>query len=212
MPATDFLTHFRAASLFLHPVHDLGTDPPTAEQLEDARKYSQFWLTPSAVEGFDPDDFYTLSAEEKAALAGRIEQFVSVAAQVPADTAPTPDQVREARDHFLAIRRMVDRYVWDWESLKVIGAVEQLIREGKLPNFVVGADARVGEDSTGDPAVWVWFIVTDEAAADDRIFQSLPLLREHVTQWLDAMGYRRIVYIHFRSLSSIREVLAGVPE
>jgi hypothetical protein len=216
MPVIEFLDHFRTASLLLHPVDDVGNDPPTDEQLEGARKYSRYWLTPLAVAGFDPDDFYTLSPEEKAALAEHVERFMAVAEKVPSGATPAPEQVREAREHFLAVRRMVDRYVWDRESWDIICAIEKArqdwFRKDPGLGFIVGADVRVGEDATGDPAVSVWFIVTDAAAADDRIFEFLPLLREYMTELLDAMGHRRFVYLFFQSLSGVLERLAGVPE
>ncbi len=212
MPVAEFLTHFRAASLFLQPwKYDDGA-PPTPEQLADARKYAHLWLTTDAVQGFDISGFYGLSADQRRDIEGLIEGFRAVAAQVPPGGQPTDEQVRQARERFLAIYRVVGKYLFHEVSQEVIPAIEHTLAEDWVPDFVVRYDCEVGTDSTGDPAVWVWLIVTDEATKDDRVFQSLGPLRNAIMQSLRARGVDSWVYLSVRTVSEQGELLADSVE
>ncbi|HET6573867.1 MAG TPA: hypothetical protein VFG68_09715 [Fimbriiglobus sp.] len=212
MPVAEFLNNFRSASLFLAPWESANGAPPSPEQLADVRKYSALWLTPDAVKGFDTSVFYSLTPEQKRDLDADIAGFRTIAEQVPADQPATEEQVIAARKQFLAIYRVVGRYLFDDESLRVVKAAKDVMAADWFPKFVVGFDYRLGDDWSGDPAVWVWMIGTDEAAERDQLYEWLDPLRQAIIERLDAEGIGRLVYLNFRTVSEQREQLEGVEE
>jgi hypothetical protein len=213
MAIADFLWNFRNASLFVRPRNDVGGSPPTTEQLAEAARYYKLWLTPHTVEGFEARGFYDLSEAEKGDLEHLVDEFRRLAERIPPDRPPTEDEVRGARRLFVAIRRYAGRYIDDPKVAEVVQALDEERRQKWFPDFVVDYDAQFGLDHTGDPAIWVWFIVTDEAAEDDRIVDSLPLLRTKIYEILAAKGVGdRLAYINFRTLTEQEELLAGVVE
>jgi hypothetical protein len=212
MPVAEFFSHFRAASLLLAPWEIANGTPPSPKQLENARRYSALWLTPDAVKGFDTSGFSSLTPEQKRDLEAHIAEFRTIAEQIPANRPATEEQVLAAREPFLAIYRVVERYLFDDESLRVVKAVKDVMASDWFPKFVVGFDCRLGDDWSGDPAVWVWMIGTDEAAERDQLYEWLDPLRQAIVERLDAEGISRLVYLNFRTVSEQREQLEGVEE
>ena len=51
--------------------------------------------------------------------------------------------------------------------------IRGVVNKHKFPRGVRGWTAEFGEDSTGDPAVWIWFYVKDEAEYSDRRIDEL---------------------------------------
>jgi hypothetical protein len=212
MAITDFLWNFRAATIFVPPRDDVGNAPPTADQLAEAARYYKLWLTPRTVEGFEARGFYDLSEDEKRNLERLVEEFRQLAERIAPDRQPTADEVREGRRLFVAIRRVVGRYVDDPRVAEVVQALDDERSEVWFPKFIVNYDVQFGQDHTGDPAVWVRFIVADEAAEDDHIVDSLPLLRRKIYELLAAKGIDRVAYLNFRTEGEEQELIAGVPE
>lgn len=86
------------------------------------------------------------------------------------------------------------------------------IREGagkaRLPDFVVDVAYELGVDSTGDPAVWIWTIFSDDEAAAEKFGEDTDLVREKIFVAFHDAGIERWPYVRFRSASEHAE-LAG---
>jgi hypothetical protein len=73
---------------------------------------------------------------------------------------------------------------------------------------------KAGLDSSGDPALWVWVIVKDEAA-DSHFSEKAATIREQVVAVLEDARISRWPYVRFRTESEQNEVeveeLSSVP-
>ena len=56
--------------------------------------------------------------------------------------------MRAARDHFLAVYRAVEKYLFTDETRVVVRAIERALAADGVPDFVVRYDYRVENDST----------------------------------------------------------------
>ena len=48
------------------------------------------------------------------------------------------------------------------------------MKQVKFPKEVLTWDFEIGQDSTGDPAVWIWMVVIDSVAGDPEQIVPLP--------------------------------------
>ena len=72
-----------------------------------------------------------------------------------------------------------------------------------FPDAVVGWDVKVGQDATGDAAVWVWVVLRDDYMAQAWPMpvrdKTRDLVRELVTRVIDPADVQ--VYVRFQSES-----------
>lgn len=77
--------------------------------------------------------------------------------------------------------------------------VRDVVRKWHLPSNVRGFDVEFGEDSSGDPAVWIWLTIKDELKPSAQSISNLndfvtkvrsDLLRRGLTHW-PYVRYRR---------------------
>lgn len=209
MTTAEFLNHFRAAAHFLTPWEYEGGQPPTPEYLTHAQKYAALWLTPRTVEDFDTSGFYDLSAEQKEALRSDVDQFRALAEQVATAGAATPVQAAAGLQLFRAMYRVLGPFRFDRQDIRVARLLGEMRRAGEFPPFVVGYEFELGDDHTGDPAVWVWLIVTDESEDQQQVYEWFRPLRAKIADRLDADGIDRLVYLYYRTVSEQTEALAG---
>lgn len=78
--------------------------------------------------------------------------------------------------------------------------------EAHKPAGVQRYVVRVGEDATGDPAVWVWVILEGPWPGYDEREKLLQALREQVGQVWQPGAEPPLVYVYFRSADEQREV------
>lgn len=126
MAREEFVANLRHAHLLLQPPRvesDLGRtyDSEAASRLDRA----DLWLTPKAVEGFDPDDFSDLSEKDRKKLSEAVAQFLRIATNVPPDKPATARQSNQARKHLETAIKIVGRGLRDqW-----LEAQRQMINE-----------------------------------------------------------------------------------
>jgi hypothetical protein len=193
MAREKFLRNLRTAAGFLSPrgqVNGIRLDPHHLAQLLGR---SRSWLTPQAVQGFDPDDFPELPLDERERLVASVAHFQEIAGLNRAQTVPTSDQLRDAAPHFLAILSAMWPYL---EGFQVYAA----LKRQRFPEFVRDFAVKVGEDSTGDPAAWVWVIVADEAA-NETLFRRSRDIERMVEETMEQAGIKLYPYVHFRAVS-----------
>jgi hypothetical protein len=89
----------------------------------------------------------------------------------------------------------------------ISGGAQDETDAAEIHNLVMEAAKRVGfpsfeltfgEDSTGDPAVWIWFLIDRADDADEARLRSLRRLRSSVQNALFEHRIARIPYIRFR--------------
>src|SRR5829696_1724838 len=76
--------------------------------------------------------------------------------------------------------------------------IEQLIRDAATPEGFPRFELAFGEDSTGNPAVWISFLVEHSDAPTDEQLQAIRKLRRRVLSALFQHQIRWIPYIRFR--------------
>ena len=156
-PKDEFLTNLKIAARLLSPtVHADGIrlDP---KYLENLLRRSTIWLTPRVVEGFDIKVFSELTHDARRTLESQVERFQAVAKRAPR-RAPAPTElVDEALPAFLKILETVQPYLDEY-------AAYPILKQAPLPDDVTDFAIKAGLDSSGDPALWVWVIIKDEAA------------------------------------------------
>lgn len=76
--------------------------------------------------------------------------------------------------------------------------IHALLRRRRLPPSVRGFALEFGEDSTGDPAVWIWFEVDDDLRPSSRKLEELSELARSVTADILKKDFGRWPYVGFR--------------
>jgi hypothetical protein len=76
--------------------------------------------------------------------------------------------------------------------------VRKLVSEAAKPEGYPDFELTFGEDSTGDPAVWIWFLIDRPNEADEARLASVRRLRKRIDEALFAHQIGRIHYIRYR--------------
>lgn len=168
MTLPEFLESVRIGASFLSP--DVWADSPhqTSEDLARSLRLADIWLTPKVVQGFSEADFVSLPPEERARLHEAVDRFKAIAETVAAGQPATSEQVEEALPHFLTILAIVHPYIADREAINVRRAVWRAC-QGR--DWIMSFDYKLGEDSLGQPSVWIWLIVDRGQDVMSREFQ-----------------------------------------
>jgi hypothetical protein len=77
--------------------------------------------------------------------------------------------------------------------------IRSLVNGFKRPRGVLTWNAEYGEDSTGDPAVWIWFHFKDEDGVSQRKIEELTDFVEAVRSKLLQANLGRWPYVRFRN-------------
>src|SRR5688572_3868655 len=110
MALAEFLRNITTAAKFLSPTVASDSASVDADAVEDMLTRAALWLTPAAVNGFDPNEFWSLSAAEKEALRTSVQRFRDLASSVPADGPAPPAIVAQALAAFVDILRRTGPY------------------------------------------------------------------------------------------------------
>jgi len=205
MAKTEFLHNLKTArNLFFHRVQTdgAGVDPQNVEA-QVAR--AAIWLTPSSVKGFDVRDFRELPEESRRELVENVDRFLQVARKTASARPPTAAQVTVGMGAFLKVLNILAPYVKaEAELTQVRSALENL----RLPKSVLTWNCELGADSTGDPAVWVWVFVDDQAAHETDFPEMAAEIERKVREALAAAGITRWPYVRFRAAAEQRALSA----
>jgi hypothetical protein len=201
MAKAEFLQNLRTArNLFFHRVQTDHSelDPRSIESQLSA---GTIWLTPSSVKGFDPRDFRELSPERRDELKRLVDRFSRVARQVPPSKSPTREQVQEAAEPLLQVMEILRPYlISPGEPEKIRDVLKRI----PYPPFVLTWDYVIDLDSTGDPGVWIYIFVDDDAPkAADFHTETNEIPRRIRTAFADA-GIDYWPYVRIRTASEQR--------
>jgi hypothetical protein len=84
-------------------------------------------------------------------------------------------------------------------SLSEARRIRSLVNRHKRPHGVLTWEAKYGEDSTGEPAVWIWFHVNDEEKISQPRIEELTDFVENVRSGLLEAKLGRWPYVGFRN-------------
>lgn len=206
MSLHDFWTNVRMGARLIVPQAFVDAPPLNADDLTARLRSATLWLTPQAVDGFDAADFTFLPATERTELSKWVKEFQDTAAAVN-PTAPAPQEVVEkALPLFRNIVQTLefDRYNDD-EAFRLGKLIEQEISRYRPPEL---ADFRfkTGRDHTGDPGLWIWVFLSDEASkTDDEFLETVRRLRGLLDPVARRVAPDRWPYLSFRALAEQSE-------
>jgi hypothetical protein len=168
------------------------------------RDVADMWLTPATVADFSESDFVALPSGQRTQLRDAVAQFRSVAER---GASATPVEVEAALAAFDTILTILEPYIASPESERVREAIWSVWKEERwwIPTF----DYEIGDDSTGDPAVWIWLILNDDRDIEARETREwLRRVRLAIRSALQDRGVERWPYISVRSRSETKELMA----
>jgi hypothetical protein len=79
-----------------------------------------------------------------------------------------------------------------------VRAILEILRRHRLPPGVEGPQLEFGEDSTGNPAVWLWFKIDEDLNPSDQKVSALNEFVRSVTADLLERKISRWPYVRFR--------------
>ena len=190
----------RGVSLF-SPVASVDSPRLNANLIEKQLRSADLWLTPKVVAGFNESNFDFLPDTERKKLRQSVEHFRKIASQVPVDQPATQGQLNAAAAAFRAILEIMrlDKFE-DPEAFIVGKQVEQGVA-GKLPKWVRQLRFRTGADNTGDPGIWIWVIVDDNALQQDMLRKTIQQARAVLDEAVKELNTGYWPYIRFQSVS-----------
>jgi hypothetical protein len=208
MSLQDFWLSVRTGTSFLAPRATADSPKLDANKIAQTLRSAVIWLTPKSVEGFEAADFPFLPESERTQLADLVAQFHAIASIVPPTEPATREQIDQALPFFLGIIKMLefDRY-GDAEAYRIGKKIEQAI-DNYRPQELAELRFNTGRDHTGDPAIWIWAILEEAAAADDaRFFHLTEKMRKLLDTASRAMAPDLWPYIRFRTVSEQAEIM-----
>jgi hypothetical protein len=168
-------------------------------------RHTRDWLTPESVEGFDEHDFGFLLDDSRRHLAQCVNEFRAIARQAVAEQQATDEQLEAALPSLLGVLEIMrpDRYA-DLDALVIGKRVERELA-GRLPGWVREIRFETGNDSNGDPAVWIWVEIDDEAATADVFSKNTRQARSLLGECVRQLEIPHWPYIRFRTSSERAE-------
>jgi len=203
----DFWTSVQSAARMVAPRAFEDSPKLDASRIEHTLRKSNHWLTPSAIEGFDPAEFSFLSEEERRALSDSVARFLQVAESVPANAPPTETQVAKALPHFARIVEILRPDKYSGLDAFVLGKQLERSLNGKLPAWVRELRFESGTDATGDRGLWIWVEVDDSAVTgDDAYTQNLRPVINLLETTVRRLSPDWWPYVHIRTVSEQQAV------
>src|SRR5262249_10344 len=145
--------------------------------------------------------------EERRDLQESVDRFLRVVEQVPGNGRPSEAQVEAALPPFQRIVEILrpDKYA-ERDALVIGKRLEQYLR-GRLPDWVREVVCETGNDgNVGEPALWIWVEVADEAAKEGVFSQNTRTVRSIVDPAARKIAPDRWPFVRFRSSSEQRPV------
>jgi len=201
MSLRDFWISVRLGAGLISPKASVDSATLDANQMERILRGADLWLTPKAVEGFDEGDFGFLTPDERSRLAEHVTRFREIASTVPGNAPATNDQVRQALPELRAILEIIrpDKY-GDPDAFVLGKRLEQQV-QGDLPEWVRELRVETGHDASGDPALWVWVEVEDDAMTDEGFTRRIRQVKTLLENALRTISPDRWPYVRFRTVS-----------
>jgi len=206
MALRDFWMNVQTGARLIVPQVIADLPRRDASFVERGLRGATLWLTPRAVEGFQEAEFDFLTDSERKSLASLVEKFRKVAETVNSAERATDKALSKALPLFRDIVRTLDfdRY-GDDEAYRLGKLIEREIGD-PLPQGLAELRFETGFDHSGDPAIWIWAFLTDEASeTDERFLRTAQQLRDVIEHAARVVASERWPYVSFRSLKEQAE-------
>ena len=207
MSVRDFWVRVRTGMRSLAQRTTVDSPRLDAGIIERALRETALWLTPRSVAGFNEADFTFLPDAERTRLTQLVTEFRLVASRVKPTAHPSDDEVARALPLFRDIVGMLefDRY-GDAEAYHIGKQIERAIVDSR-PAELAELRFFTGADNTGDPSIWIWAILKDEAAAKAVFGRITRSIRELLTEAANEATSTLWPYVGFRTVSEQAEIL-----
>ena len=185
---------------------DSGRPANQASLMDAARRTADIWFTPNLVRDYDEAEFRFLPQPKQQELRAAVEEFRRLT-QAVHGTVPTPEQIEQGYDLLVTINNLTPRDFGEEQELYQLRDVSHSV---PWPECVRGMSFRLGTDSTGDPAVWIWLMVEDDVVIDSAEVQAeLATVREALQEAIQRAGINRWPYISVRTRTETKELVGG---
>jgi hypothetical protein len=210
MGLQDFWMNVRKAAGLAAPLSIADSPRIDSEIIEESLRRTELWLTPHAIDGYCDADFAFLSDAERARMAHVVAEFRDVVAKVY-PTAPAPAQVKESALPLLRdLVQMLefDRFA-DPEAFRLGKQIEREL-EPYWPPELAELRFKSGLDATGDPGLWIWVFLNEEASREDQTFlEAAARLKGVVDPIARQIAPDRWPYLSFRPINEPEEAVAS---
>jgi hypothetical protein len=210
MALRDFWINVRRVTPLPAPEAVIDSPKLDAARIEQALRGTDLWLTPRAVAGYHEADFDFLPEPERQRLTRLVEGFQQIAAEIDPTAPPPQEAVEQALPLFQDIIVLLefDRF-GDAEAFRLGKQIENLIRRHRPPELVE-LRFQTGLDHTGDPAIWIWYLLADDAADEERLFQTAERARKLLDGAARSVAPERWPYVRFRTVGEHAELMEEV--
>jgi hypothetical protein len=210
MALQQFLSAIRAArgALFgrINESADVGRRADQAGLKDAMLRTADVWLTHDLVKEYDEADFRFLPSDEQAELRSAVETFRRLTAGLQGES-PSPTQIAQGYDLFAKINNITAPHFGEEPDLQRIADATRSVH---WPDYVLWVEARIGTDSAGDPAVWVWLVVKDDVEIESpKVQAELARVREAYRNAIQKAGIDRWPYITVRTRSETKALVGG---
>jgi hypothetical protein len=204
MALKDFWLNVRTGARFLTPGTTADSPRLDVASIERTLGAAPVWLTPKSVAGFNPEDFQFLPGKDQKALREAVERFLEVARQLPRHQPGTEQQVQQALPQFARIIEILrpDKYA-DAQAFVIGKRLEQHLAN-QIPPTVLELRYETGPDWAGDPALWIWVILKDEATAKGLLLPNARQVRELLEDGVSELGFEHFPHVRVRADSELQ--------
>jgi len=209
MSLHDFWVSVRTGARLFAPQVIVDAPRLDSDFIERTLRSATLWLARGSVAGFDERDFHFLPDTERERLGQLVSAFQEIASGVNPTAPSTNDQVAQAHPLFRDIVGMLefDRYE-DAEAFQLGKKIEREIQTYR-PRELAKLRFRTGLDHTGDPAIWIWAFLQDEAWDDEQFLASARQIDELLDPAARRVAPDRWPSLSFRSLAEEAEIAAA---
>jgi len=205
MSLSEFWGNVRRAAQILTPRTTVDSPKMDRGAIEQTLRGTTLWLTPHAVAGFHEADFRFLPDADRTKLEELVNEFRQIAVQIPRKATATAEQIEQALPLFRDIVLMLDfDHCRDPEAYRIGKKIEQSLA-GDRPPELADLWFQTGTDSTGDPGIWIWGILSEEE--EEPFLQLASEIRLILDEASRSVAPELFPYTSFRSVGDQAELL-----
>jgi len=219
MTQSDFARHFLTVCNTLG-VWEYDEPGANADALDAAAaRVWKLWLIPGLFDGFDPTE-WRLTVNEQSLIRDYVSRYREVTEHFhTTGTDPTAAELSPARIAFRHVYRILRAflfapYLFSPDLIALHRDCRRIVLDPNDPGvgrWAVSADLLFGNDSVGDPALFVWVVVPDQAADNDTFWEDWEPMRMRLQQRLwDRVDAGRHVYLSVRTVGEVIGRITGV--
>jgi hypothetical protein len=178
----------------------------TTQDIEKQLSTSKRWLWSSVFVSFHDNDFQFLSLPELKFLTDAVQRVRAVASEIDSEGVATADQLNRARADFVKIVNLMEFDRFDDGDAYFLGKTIERRLANKWPLPLDHLRFRTGQDSTDDPALWVWAFVAETGEYEEaRFLERTDVIEEVLEPIAREAAPEGRLYLRFRSTLDLPE-------